>query len=109
VLRAGNIGAKIFGLFPVVALFRKPRDERWYFTLLISTGLTFGTISALFGLSHGIVSLTQYAYLVAVVIGSAVGPTLVANAFFLPRRLVPTGDAPAPSRPAIDEPPDKRR
>ncbi|MBI3181339.1 MAG: cation:proton antiporter [Myxococcales bacterium] len=89
VLLAGKVGSKIFGLFPVIARFRRERNERWYYTLLMSTGLTFGTISALFGYSHGIVSQEQYSHLVAVVIGSAVVPTLIAGAFFLPRHLVP--------------------
>jgi glutathione-regulated potassium-efflux system ancillary protein KefC len=55
----------------------------------MSTGLTFGTISALFGLSHGIISEAQYSYIVAAVIGSAVVPTMIANAWFLPRHLLP--------------------
>jgi uncharacterized membrane protein len=55
---------------------------------MMSTGLTFGKISALFGLSHGIVTREQYSHLVAVVIGSAVVPTLIAGAFFLPRHLL---------------------
>ncbi|CAN7752401.1 MULTISPECIES: hypothetical protein [unclassified Variovorax] len=54
----------------------------------MSTGLTFGTISALFGLSHQVIDQAQYSYLVAAVIGSAVVPTLIANAFFLPRHLL---------------------
>jgi hypothetical protein len=54
----------------------------------MSTGLTFGTISALFGLSHGIIDQAQYSYLVAAVVGSAVVPTMIANAFFLPRHLL---------------------
>jgi hypothetical protein len=60
-----------------------------YTTLLMSTGLTFGTISSLFGLSHGIVDQAQYSALVAAVIASAVVPTLIANAWFLPRHLLP--------------------
>lgn len=84
----GKVGAKILGLVPTVALFRKDTRERWYYTLLMSTGLTFGTISSLFGLTHGIVTQDQYSWLVAVVIGSAIVPTLVANAFFLPRHLL---------------------
>jgi len=59
-----------------------------YTTLLMSTGLTFGTISSLFGLSHGIIDRAQYSGLVAAVIGSAVVPTLIANAFYLPRHLL---------------------
>ena len=54
----------------------------------MSTGLTFGTISALFGLSHRVIDQAQYSALVAAVIGSAVIPTLIANAFFLPRHLL---------------------
>jgi Kef-type K+ transport system membrane component KefB len=93
-LFAGKVGTKIFGLYPVVGRFRQPHDERWYYTLMMSTGLTFGTISALFGLTHGIVSQSQYSHLVAVVIGSAVIPTMVANTLFLPRHLLPvTKDA----------------
>lgn len=59
-----------------------------YTTLLMSTGLTFGTISSLFGLSHGIIDKSQYSALVAAVIGSAVIPTVIANAFYLPRHLL---------------------
>ena len=87
-LFGGKVGTKIFGLVPVVGRFRQERRERWYYTLLMSTGLTFGTISALFGLTHGIVTPEQYSHLVAVVIGSAVIPTLIAGAFFLPRHLL---------------------
>ncbi|MGA7745338.1 MAG: cation:proton antiporter [Polyangia bacterium] len=88
-LFAGKVGAKIFGLYPVIGAFRRERNERWYYTLMMSTGLTFGTISALYGLSHGLVTQQQYSYLVAVVIGSAVVPTLIANAVCLPRHLLP--------------------
>lgn len=89
--------SKIFGLFPVVARFREERNERWYYTLMMSTGLTFGTISALYGLSHGIVSRQQYSFLVATVIASAVIPTLVASFAFTPRHLLPAVAAPTPT------------
>lgn len=89
VLLGGKVASKIFGLYPVIARFRQRRDERWYYTLMMSTGLTFGTISALYGLSHGIVTQQQYSFLVAVVIASAVVPTLFANLAFLPRHLLP--------------------
>jgi Kef-type K+ transport system membrane component KefB len=93
-LLAGKVVSKIFGLYPVIGRFRRRRDERWYYTLLMSTGLTFGTISALYGLSHDIVTREQYSFLVAVVIASAVVPTLIAGLAFLPRHLLPTkGDA----------------
>lgn len=88
-LLAGKVSSKIFGLYPVIGLFWSGRNERWYFTLLMSTGLTFGTISALYGLSHGIVTQVQYSFLVAAVIASAVVPTLIAGVAFLPKHLLP--------------------
>ena len=57
-------------------------------TGLMSTGLIFGTISALFALSHGVITRAQYSALVAAVVASAVVPTLIANACFLPRHLL---------------------
>jgi glutathione-regulated potassium-efflux system ancillary protein KefC len=87
-LFAGKVGAKIFGLIPVVGRFTANRKENWYYTLLMSTGLTFGSISALFGLTHGIITQEQYSHLVAVVIATAVVPTLIANAVFMPRHLM---------------------
>lgn len=88
-LLTGKVLSKIFGLYPIIGIFRRDGKERWYYTLLMSTGLTFGTISALFGLAHGIVSQEQYSYLVAVVIASAVIPTMIANFAFMPRHLLP--------------------
>jgi Kef-type K+ transport system membrane component KefB len=84
---------KITGVYPVTQVFRSPRNEGIYTTLLMSTGLTFGTISALFGLSHNVVDQAQYSSLVAAVIASAVIPTLIANAWFLPRHHMPKADA----------------
>jgi len=89
VLLGGKVASKIFGLYPVVARFRREPRERWYYTLMMSTGLTFGTISALYGYSHGIVDRGQYSFLVATVIASAVVPTMIANWFFLPKHLLP--------------------
>src|SRR5271165_6883443 len=87
-----KIATKIVGVYPVTKLFKAPNKEAMYTTLLMSTGLTFGTISSLFGLSHGIIDQAQYSSLVAAVIGSAVVPTLIANAFYLPRHLLPQTD-----------------
>ena len=88
VLFISKVISKIFGLYPVIGVFRKDKREKWYYTLLMSTGLTFGTISALYGYSHGIVTQQQYSFLVATVIASAVIPTLIANLAFLPRHLL---------------------
>jgi len=79
-----KVAAKLVGVWPTTRAFGAPRQEATYTTLLMSTGLTFGTISALFGLSRKIIDQGQYSALVAAVIGSAVIPTVIANAFFFP-------------------------
>jgi glutathione-regulated potassium-efflux system ancillary protein KefC len=101
-LLGGKVLAKIFGLYPVIALFRRERNERWYYTLMMSTGLTFGTISSLFGLSHGIVTQEQYSFLVAAVIASAVVPTVIAGTVFLPRHLLPEPDRHPQAKPRVN-------
>lgn len=88
-LLLGKVASKIFGLYPVISRFRKDHSERWFYTLMMSTGLTFGTISSLYGLAHGIVTQEQYSFLVATVIASAVVPTMIANFAFLPKHLLP--------------------
>ncbi len=91
VLLAAKMATKLVAVYPATRLFRSTGREGMYTTLLMSTGLTFGSISALFGLSHGIIDTTQYSFLVAAVVASAVVPTLIANAFYLPRHLLDTG------------------
>lgn len=81
--------SKFVGLFPAVKAFKYQKNEGLYYTLMMSTGLTFGTISSLFGLNHGVIDQAQYSHLVATVIGSAVVPTMIANALFMPRHLLP--------------------
>jgi glutathione-regulated potassium-efflux system ancillary protein KefC len=84
-----KVVTKIAGVYPTTKYFKSPHREAMYTTLLMSTGLTFGTISSLFGLSHGIIDRGQYSALVAAVIASAVIPTVIANAVYLPRHLLP--------------------
>jgi len=95
-----KVATKVIGVYPVTKLFGSPDKEAMYTTLLMSTGLTFGTISSLFGLSHGIIDQAQYSALVATVIASAVVPTVIANAFYLPRHLLPKRESAAPDREA---------
>ncbi len=92
ILLLSKMVAKMAGVFPATRYYRSPPREGMYTTLLMSTGLTFGTISALFGLSHGIIDQAEYSAIVAAVVGSAVVPTLIANAFFLPHHLLRKGD-----------------
>jgi Kef-type K+ transport system membrane component KefB len=68
VLLLVKLAAKMIGVWPVAAAFRLPRRERAYTTLLMATGLTFGSIAALFGLTHHLIDKTQYTELVTVVI-----------------------------------------
>jgi Kef-type K+ transport system membrane component KefB len=75
---------KFVGILPVTRFFQfKPRDGM-YTTLLMSTGLTFGSISALYGLTNNIIDQQQYTILVTAVILSAVVPTMIAQRWFLP-------------------------
>ena len=89
VLFFAKMFSKSASVLPAVRAHRYEGSAGTYYTLMMSTGLTFGTISALFGLNHQIITQVQYSYLVAAVIGSAVMPTMVANTFFLPRHLLP--------------------
>ena len=75
---------KLLGVWPTASALRIPGRERTYMTLLMATGLTFGSISALFGLTHHLIDKTQYTELVTVVLLSALLPTLVAQQLFRP-------------------------
>lgn len=79
-----KMATKFIGILPLTRFHEFDRREGMYTTLMMSTGLTFGTISALFGLSNHIIDQTQYTILVTAVIGSAVVPTLIAQTWFQP-------------------------
>lgn len=84
VFLAIKMATKFVGILPLTKAFRFEAKEGMYTTLLMSTGLTFGTISALFGLTNRIIDQEQYTILVTAVIGSAVVPTLIAQRWFQP-------------------------
>jgi Kef-type K+ transport system membrane component KefB len=95
-----KMATKFIGILPLTRVFRFDPREGMYTTLLMSTGLTFGTISALFGLTNHIIDRSQYTVLVTAVIGSAIVPTLIAQRWFLPsferaERTSPGAPAPA--------------
>jgi Kef-type K+ transport system membrane component KefB len=75
---------KFVGILPLTRYFKFDRREGMYTTMMMSTGLTFGSISALFGLTNHIIDQTQYTILLTAVIGSAVVPTLIAQIWFQP-------------------------
>jgi Kef-type K+ transport system membrane component KefB len=83
-LLAIKMATKFLGILPLTRVFRFDPRDGMYTTLLMSTGLTFGTISALFGLNNGIIDQRQYTILVSAVILSAIVPTLIAQRWFLP-------------------------
>ncbi len=83
-LLALKMGTKFIGVWPFTKMFYMGNREANYTTLLMATGLTFGTISALFGLQNKIIDDKQYTILVTVVILSAFVPTLIAQKFFQP-------------------------
>jgi Kef-type K+ transport system membrane component KefB len=77
--------AKVAGVFPLARyVFRYPSANANYLTLMMATGLTFGTISSLYGLTHHYINRAQYTALVTVVILTAVVPTAIAQALFKP-------------------------
>jgi Kef-type K+ transport system membrane component KefB len=73
---------KFVGVYPLARRHAAPHAT--FTTLLMSTGLTFGTISSLYGLNAGIIDRTQFSLLVAVVVLSAIVPTAIAQRFFQP-------------------------
>jgi Kef-type K+ transport system membrane component KefB len=108
ILFLAKMATKTAFVFPAVRAHRHQGSAGAYYTLMMSTGLTFGTISALFGLNHQIITQAQYSFLVGAIIASAVLPTLAANTFFLPKHLLPRQVAhakphAAPAHPAVEE------
>jgi glutathione-regulated potassium-efflux system ancillary protein KefC len=91
-------------VLPAVRGHQYEGSSGMYYTLMMSTGLTFGTISALFGLNHKVITEAQYSYVAGTVIGSAVIPTLIANMFFLPRHLLPKKHEAATPKRTLQEP-----
>jgi Kef-type K+ transport system membrane component KefB len=77
-----KIIAKFIGVYFLARKFIP--NGSMYTTLLMSTGLTFGTISSLFGLQAGIITPSQYSILVGVVVASAIIPTFIAQKWFMP-------------------------
>ncbi len=82
VLFGVKVGAKLIGVFPTVR--RLVGHDSTYIALLMSTGLTFGTISATYGLTSGIIDKFQFSVLLTVVIATAIVPTVIAQTWFRP-------------------------
>ena len=82
VLLAAKMLPKLAFIYPLAN--RADRRHGTFITLLMSTGLTFGTIASLYGLTAGIIDKTQFSLLITVVVLSAVVPTAIAERWFLP-------------------------
>src|SRR5207237_2384661 len=74
-----KMATKFVGILPLTRYYRFENRAGMYTTLLMSTGLTFGSISALYGLTNNIIDQEQYTILLTAVIGSAVVPTVIAQ------------------------------
>jgi Kef-type K+ transport system membrane component KefB len=81
-LFAAKMVPKLAGVYPLARRFAAPHAA--FTTLLMSTGLTFGTIASLYGLNAGIIDRAQFSLLITVVVLSAIVPTAVAQRFFQP-------------------------
>jgi Kef-type K+ transport system membrane component KefB len=92
-----KLASKFLGVYPVAR--RSLGDGANYTTLLMSTGLTFGTISATYGLNAGIIDRAQFSVLVTVVILTAIVPTAIAQRHFAPAVLRSEEAAEEPGRP----------
>jgi Kef-type K+ transport system membrane component KefB len=101
-LLAVKMATKFIAVMPTTQAFKFGRRRGLYTTLLMSTGLTFGTISALYGFSHRYIDRQQYSWLVTVVILSAIVPTIIAERFFRP-----VEESPKKSKAAIPITPPK--
>lgn len=77
-----KLAGKFVGVYPLAR--RYTPEHANYLTLLMSTGLTFGTISSLYGLQAGIINQAQFSVLVTVVVLTAIVPTAIAQRFFQP-------------------------
>jgi Kef-type K+ transport system membrane component KefB len=78
-LLAIKIVSKCAAIVPLTRAFRIAPRDGWSIALLMSTGLTFGTITAFVGLAHSIIDRQQYAILVTSVIASGTISALIAQ------------------------------
>jgi len=102
ILFTAKMGPKLVGVYPLARRYTAPHAT--FTTLLMSTGLTFGTITSLYGLNAHIIDRTQFSLLIAVVVLSAIVPTAIAQRFYQPRSEAHRDlTAPVPPAPAHAE------
>ena len=94
-LLAAKLSSKTVTVYPLAR--RYAPHAAWPVALLMSTGLTFGTIASQAGLSLGVITRAQFSVLVCVVVLSAVVPTAFAQSLLRRRPVTDLG-------PAVGEP-----
>jgi Kef-type K+ transport system membrane component KefB len=82
ILFVAKMAPKLIVVYPLAQRFTAPHAK--FTTLLMSTGLTFGTITSLYGLQAGIIDRTQFSLLLSVVVLSAIVPTVIAQRLYQP-------------------------
>lgn len=87
ILFVAKMVPKFAGVYPLARRYTAPHAT--FTTLLMSTGLTFGTITSLYGLNAGIIDRTKFSLLISVVVLSAIVPTAIAQRFFHPEAEAP--------------------
>ncbi len=87
---------KFMGVIPPMRLSGYSVRHCVFTALVMSSGLTFGSIVALFGLEHGVITREQYSVLVAAVIASGLVPTIIAQIWFQPERPAAAREDPLP-------------
>jgi Kef-type K+ transport system membrane component KefB len=97
-LLAAKLVPKLTLVFPLARRHAHPHAT--FATLLMSTGLTFGTISALYGLNAHIINRTQFSILVTIVVVSAIVPTAIAQRWFSPPSAITKGRGVLPPEPS---------
>ena len=101
ILFVSKMGPKLLAVYPLARRYTAP--HAMFTTLLMSTGLTFGTITSLYGLNAGIIDRTQFSLLIAVVVLSAIVPTVIAQRRYNPKAMGDL-DLTAPVAPAALRP-----
>jgi Kef-type K+ transport system membrane component KefB len=102
ILFVAKIVPKFGGVYPLARRYTSPHAN--FTTLLMSTGLTFGTITSLYGLNAGIIDRTKFSLLIAVVVLSAIVPAAIAQRFFHPHVEAVHDREPARERPVTPMP-----
>ncbi len=74
--------AKFIGVYTISSYYV---SDKKYTALIMSTGLTFGLVAAVYGLNNGLISTTVYSIVTGVLVVSAILPTFIAEKWYSPK------------------------